>query len=183
VLVKFQSSNFTLSGNKICLNIFSDQYIAADYVSWFNDQEVCKFNRHGETVYTLEKAKEYYEGIKKSENIIVFAICDNKTNKHVGNVSLDISGQNKSGDIAIIIGNKDYWGKGVATEAFGLVINFAFNSLNLNEVTAGMTTNNMGMIGVVEKLGFQKKGISKDALKKKNVYMDVVQWAMSNPKN
>jgi RimJ/RimL family protein N-acetyltransferase len=43
-----------------------------------------------------------------------------------------------------MIGNKQYWGKGIATEIVGLVSNYGFNRLNLNKLYAGVVDGNVG---------------------------------------
>ena len=40
------------------------------------------------------------------------------TDKHIGNIKLGpINWIHRYGDISLLIGDKDYWGKGIATEA------------------------------------------------------------------
>ncbi len=55
--------------------------------------------------------------------------------------------------------NRDYWGKGYATEAARTVVAFAFDTFELNRVGAAVLPDNMGSIRVLEKLGFQKEGV------------------------
>jgi [ribosomal protein S5]-alanine N-acetyltransferase len=53
---------------------------------------------------------------------------------------------------------KPYWGMGVATEAAGKVVSFAFNSLKAEELTAGWFQDNPASGRVLEKLGFVATG-------------------------
>jgi len=46
---------------------------------------------------------------------------------------------------------KEQWGKGYATEAISLVVNYAFNNLNLHRVTAGCTELNLGSLKAFQK--------------------------------
>lgn len=55
--------------------------------------------------------------------------------------------------------NRNYWGKGYATEAARSVLAFAFDTLNLNRVGASVLPDNVGSIRVLEKLGFQHEGV------------------------
>jgi RimJ/RimL family protein N-acetyltransferase len=50
------------------------------------------------------------------------------------------------------------WGHGFATEAGGAVLNWAFETLDLNRVQAETDTRNLGSARVLEKLGFVLEG-------------------------
>ena len=49
---------------------------------------------------------------------------------------------------------RDYWGRGIATEAGQAFIRHGFNSLGLRRIHAGMNAENKASIRVIEKLGF-----------------------------
>lgn len=50
------------------------------------------------------------------------------------------------------------WGRGYATEALGAVLQWAFDTLDLNRVQAALDTRNPASARVLEKLGFQREG-------------------------
>lgn len=56
-------------------------------------------------------------------------------------------------------------GRGWMTEALGLVLNHAFDSLTLHRVQAAVMPRNSGSIRVLEKLGFVREGCSRRYLK------------------
>ncbi len=58
------------------------------YPSWLNDKEVCKYNSHGDKIYTKKMALEYIKMVNSNPNYKVFAIIDKKSKKHIGNISL-----------------------------------------------------------------------------------------------
>lgn len=173
-----------LEGEKIILEPTSEKHVTEQAVSWFNDPVVCRDNRHGQGNYTLEKAKKYYEEVSVSDSIYPFAIVEKNSRKHVGNISLcSLSAANKSGEIAVLIGEKSAWGSGIGYEACRLVLDFAFQTLGLHRVKMGMTSRNKAMIRISEKLGMIQEGIFKDALRKDDAYLDIVQFACINPKH
>ncbi|MBR4820433.1 GNAT family N-acetyltransferase, partial [bacterium] len=45
-----------------------------------------------------------------------------------------INSYHKYADVGFLIGEKDYWGKGIATEAIKLATDFAFNTLGLQTI-------------------------------------------------
>ena len=50
------------------------------------------------------------------------------------------------------------WGQGFATEAAGTLLQWAFNTLNLNRVQSEADTRNAASDRVLEKLGFLREG-------------------------
>lgn len=113
--------------------------------------------------YTIEDALNF---IKSSYNnfrlhkAITFAI-DYKNNSQsihllVGTIGIkDIDYINKKANIGYWIG-KQYQGKGIATECVKLVVNYAFDVLELEEISAYVFPDNNSSIRVLEKNGFEK---------------------------
>ena len=67
----------------------------------------------------------------------------------------DIDYVNKKANIGYWIG-KQYHGKGIATECIKLIVNYAFNELKLEEISAYVFPDNNPSIRVLEKNGFVK---------------------------
>lgn len=57
---------------------------------------------------------------------------------------------------------KTYWGRGLITEAAGVVVRFGFDQMNLNRIVAEVHGNNAASIRVMEKLGFMLEGVLRD---------------------
>ena len=170
-----------LKGATLTLELFAEKHLTDRYVAWLNDPVVCRDNRHGRELYTMEKARTFYETVKSSDNQYTFAIVCQDGHEHVGNLSLSsISRENKSAQIAILIGERSAWGKGIGFEACRLVMDFGFGELDLHRIWMGMTTRNAAMIRICEKLGMHKEGIARDALQKDGDYLDIVHFAKIN---
>ena len=173
-----------LVGDTIYLEGLSQKHVCERYAQWLNDKEVCKENRHGRIYNTIEMTRDYVASVDKSENIAAFAIVTKNESKHIGNISIiNISWENNSGEISILIGEKDFWGKGIATKAYRLVIDYGFKILNLHRLCSGMTIRNKAMIKVAEKVGMLKEGVLKDAFYKNGEYTNIVLYAIINPKH
>ena len=168
-----------LKGEKIYLSPLTKDDISEDYISWLNDSEVCRDNSHATFPNTYSKTLYYLESIEKSNKEIVFAIRWKKNDIHIGNISVqNINWINRSAEIAIIIGNKHYWNKGVGSEAYKLVIEYSFQTLNLNRLSSGQTVTNIGMLSVCEKNGMRKEGTFREALYKNGEYIDAVVYSI-----
>ncbi|MFA7243850.1 MAG: GNAT family N-acetyltransferase [Patescibacteria group bacterium] len=127
-------------------------------VSWLNDAEVMRLlDPHA------EKTDENKENIRLKEfqssnqwcmwQITVEDVC-------VGAVWLhDIQFPEATAFTGIMIGNKNYWGDGIAAIVEQCVIKYAFSELNLEYLFAIIFEPNIASRRVFEKLGFKEYGI------------------------
>jgi len=168
-----------LISKSIYLSPLTKDDISQDYVSWLNDPEVCTHNSHATFPNTITKTLSYIDSIEKSKMEIVFAIRWRKNNDHIGNISVqNINWVNRSAEIAILIGNKNYWNKGVGSEAYKLLIDYGFNILNLNRISSGLAITNDGMIKVCEKNRMKKEGLLREVLYKDGRYIDATIYSI-----
>lgn len=70
------------------------------------------------------------------------------------------------------------WGKGAATEAAEAVIEHAFCDLTLNRLELHVAPDNPASLRVVEKLGFQREGLARDAELVDGEYRDHIQFSL-----
>jgi len=89
-----------------------------DYFRWFNDEEVCK-HLLPQTPKTKEKIKEWILATIKDKSCDYYSIFLIKEKKYLGHIGLKkIDLIRKQAEIGVVIGEKKYWRKGVATTAF-----------------------------------------------------------------
>ncbi|MCM1320075.1 MAG: GNAT family N-acetyltransferase [Muribaculaceae bacterium] len=123
-------------------------------VKWRNDKEVFKYTG---TVYaeeiTIESELRWIQNVIHRENEYRCAIIAD--GKYVGNIYLtDID--TTGGTYHIFLGNKDYWGKGVAKKASLLMLDYAFNVLELSVVKLRVRKANISAIKLYLSLNFTK---------------------------
>ena len=61
-----------------------------------------------------------------------------------------------------MIGDKSFWGNGYASEAWALVVDYAFNRLGLRKLTAGVVSGNRASLKALQNLGFVIEGEFKE---------------------
>lgn len=164
--------------NNITIRPLKEIDLQGDYLNWMNDPEVSRYNSHGLFAQSKKELEEFARSLDSKDNI-VWAIIAKDKDIHIGNVALQrIDFVNRSCEIAIIIGNKDYWNKGIATEAFSLILNHAFDKLNLHRIWLGAAAINQGMKSVARKLGMREEGRSKSAVFLEGEYQDVIEFGI-----
>lgn len=65
-----------------------------------------------------------------------------------------------------------YWGRGIMPQVLKLVVDYGFNNLDIVRMQAGVLGNNPKSMRVLEKAGFVKEGILRNAIFKKGVVLD-----------
>jgi len=170
-----------LTAERIYLRPLEPDDALGDYPNWLNDPEVCRYNSHGDTVYTREMALEYIRSTTDNPACKVFAICLLENDRHVGNISLQqISAKNKSAELAILIGDPSVYGKGIGYEAGKLLIHYAFTLLHLHRVYCGTHAENSGMQKLALKLGMKEEGRRLEAVFKNGKFADIVEYGLIN---
>jgi len=90
---------------------------------------------------------------------IVFAIEDVATKKHVGFIELNsIDYFNRNAQYAIVIGDENARGKGIASSATQLILNYGFNQLNLHKIYLQVAAYNTNALQLYKKLNFKEEG-------------------------
>ena len=149
--------NAFIEGNQIYLRPLNLSDVNQNYLNWLNDEEV--MNGIATSNYNLASLESYVEKKIKDENIHFLAIVYKDNNLHVGNIKLDFYDENaKVAELGLLIGNKQYWGRGLAKEACQLMINYAFDSLLYRKIYLAVYENNITAINLYKSLGFKEEG-------------------------
>ncbi len=87
----------------------------------------------------------------------------------------------KSAEIGYWIGEA-FWGNGIATKAVELITEYGFDKLNLNRIYTGVFEYNLASMKVLEKNGYEKEGIFKNAILKNEKICDEHRFFKLNEK-
>lgn len=152
--------------------------VTLSYLSWLQDKDINYFLEIRHEKQTLNKIKNYVSSCNISKNIYLFGIFS-ISDIHIGNIKIGaIKEQHNIASMSIFIGNKKYWGKGIATESIKALADFSFNNIGLHKLTAGMYSNNTNSIKAFELAGFVKEGVRKKHYKLENEYIDVIELGL-----
>ncbi len=169
-----------LCADKIYLKVLSEEDVGDAYVSWMNDYEIVKYTESRFFQHTMESIKQFVINSTNTNNIL-FGIFINDKKTHIGNIKLgSINWIHRYADVGIIIGDKNYWGQGIATSAIKIVTDYAFNHLNLHKLVAGAYQYNLGSINAFKKNGFESVYIDKERYFFEGKYIDGVHMEKIN---
>lgn len=161
---KYEFDDSKIFGDTIYLRQLRISDVGDVYCSWLNDPVV---NKHLATKSsTLANCKEFVRKQIDDSCSFFLGIFDKDNDKHIGNVKLEpINFAMKYATFGILIGDVNYWGKGVGAEVTKLIVDFAFNEMGLNKVFLGVKKKNIAALSIYKKVGFTEVSSENDAIK------------------
>lgn len=122
--------------------------------------------------YTEKDAESLLRQIAKGEAIARFGIFLRESGEHCGGIGLRVDSDHDRAELGYWIG-VPYWGRGIATEAAGAVMQYGFETLGLNRIFAECYAENVASLRVLGKLGMKHEGLSRQHIKKWGEYKDI----------
>ena len=172
-----KNRNLVFKGKRIYLRELKEEDASREYCNWLNDPMVNKYLETRST--SIKELKEYIEEKKENENCIFLGIFIKNTDKHIGNVKLEpIDWNDKKATLGILIGDKNYWGKGICTIATKLVTEYAFEKLGLKKIDLGVLSENKAAIVCYLKSGFKIDNFIPKAVKHENILYDKITMSI-----
>lgn len=169
----------SLEGRRVCLRPLTGSDFKEDHLSWINDPEVTRYLEVGRSQSSLEDLQRYAKRFLGSGTDIIFGIIDRQSESYIGNVTLNhIDLDRGTADTGLMIGRKEFWGRGYALEVWSLVIDYAFQRLGLRKIIAGAVADNIASIKTLQKLGFRVEGTLRREFLLEGEYLDTVRLGL-----
>ena len=146
----------------------------AAFMRWITDKQAIK--------YTLSKFLPQ-RNEQWVQSYISSLMEDNSTwdqvivvdNEAIGYCGLsNLSQQNRSAEYFILIGDQNYWNRGIGTCAGQIVLEYGFSKLGLHRIWLTVSEVNHGAIKSYESLGFTEEGRMKDACFRDDEFHDKI---------
>ncbi len=171
-----------IEGRQILLRDLKPCDVTQAYVDWMNDPDVVQYTESRFAQHTLQSIRDYVEGFAENSSSILFGIFSKEEDIHIGNIKLGpVNWWHGLADLAIIVGNKKFWGQGIAAEAISLTSRYAFDELRLSKVTAGCYSTNKASEKTFLKVGFRVEAVRPLHYACNGVRVDGVEMGMLSP--
>ena len=131
--------------------------------------------------YTENDAEFFINLTKNEDPIQTFGIENNGELSGVIGLVVQKDVYQKSAEIGYWIG-EPFWGNGIATKAVELITEYGFDKLDLNRIYTGVFEYNTASMKVLEKNGYEKEGIFKNAILKNNKVYNEHRFCKLNEK-
>lgn len=128
------------------------------FVRWLQDRELTRWLAAIGDPPSLEEEYDWWHDKRADPDSILWAI-DSPEGRLVGTVELRLTMRAERAEMGIAIHDKAQWNKGLGTDAARLVVDYAFEELNLNRVELTTDEENARAIRCYEKVGFVREGL------------------------
>ncbi len=165
------------TGKRVALRPFQPED-AALLTKWINDPEVTKYIKRSFPTTLMQEADWVKTlGQNSKENVVLgIELIDGAL---IGSMGLHrISWINRTATSGAFIGEPAYRGKGYGTEAKMLLLEYAFNTLNLRKVCSTVPAFNGRSQRYNEKCGYGIEGVQREQIFRNGTYHDLIHMAV-----
>ena len=172
----------TLQGESIYLRALEPNDLEFVY-AMENDQSIWEVS-NTQTPYSRFLVRQYLENANQDiyeAKQLRLAICQDEDFPAIGLIDLfDFDPKNNRAGVGIVIQNKDNRNQNIGSEALALLIRYSFYNLNLHQLYANISVENVASIALFTKFGFEKIGIKKDWILLNGQYQDEAIFQLIN---
>lgn len=160
------------------LRVYLRAFEPEDYrttIEWHRDEET--WNMVGSPKYfvSTEYEKKWVNDAIWNRDKIKLGICYKGNDELIGFGSImDMDWINRSAHCPSMIGSNDYRGKGLATEARMLLLDFAFKERGFKRIWAVILEDNIASIRMCEKCGYKNEGVLRSSIYKNGRFQNQV---------
>ena len=141
------------------------------FVPWFADMEITRFLGRRSAVALYQEIQVLKSFGESKTDVFWMIDADGET---VGATGIhQIDWPNAHGTTGIVIGAKQKWGSGIATEVMRLRTSYAFDELNLRKLMTEVFVDNAASRRALEKNGYRTAGTHKQHFFTRGKWHDV----------
>ena len=143
-------------GDRICLGPLERELVPV-YRRWINDPRVnCYLNQWG-SLLRLEDEEDWYDRLGSSDRVLTVYLRDGMV--PIGNGGFHgVNFQNRTAEMGLVLGEREYWGRGLGSEAVRLLLDYGFLGLGLEVVRLRAAEFNERAIRCYRSAGFRPAG-------------------------
>ena len=148
-------------------------------IKWRNDDEIWKMVGGRKYYVSSEYEKNWIIKAINNPNELRLGICLKENNALIGLASLvNIDLINKNGEFSTMIGNKDYWSSGYATDALLMLLDYCFNEWGMERIWGVILEDNIASQKIGLKCGGKIEGVLRNSIFKNGSYHNQIIMAI-----
>jgi RimJ/RimL family protein N-acetyltransferase len=126
---------------------------------WFNDPDIWGHQRDISIVSTIEQQLTWIQQVQKDDTFRLYAIYLKQGNVLIGNGGFShFNAEDRTAEVGLVLGEKQYHGRGLGSECLWLLCKFGFEVLKLHNILAENYADNPIAIHNARKVGFRYYG-------------------------
>ena len=162
-------------GDRVMLREYRQEDLS-EIRKWVNDDRVTKYLS---TVFwppqTMMDTQQFLSRMLESSGTACnFVIADLRSERYIGQLDIfRLDYKLRQGELGMVIGDGGDRGRGLGTEALGLLLRHAFLALGLERVELQVDMGNLGARRCYEKAGFVMEGVKRHAYYRDGAFCDL----------
>lgn len=146
------------------------------FYDWIVDPEVIKFSQTKfHTMTQRQQISDWFTETISDQKVYQQGIIDAVSKELIGYAGIaGINRIDQNGEYFIFIGNKNFWGKGIASGVTVEIIKAGFEELNLHRIFLTASSENTGALKAYSKAGFRHEGVMREAFFRGGQFSDKI---------
>lgn len=145
---------------------------------WRNSFDTKEFNTQF-TLLNMRNQRKWFGEVSKTGSTRKMFVIEDKEKKPIGICGLiNIDRENRSAEVAIILGEKRQRGKHLGSKSLELLVNYGFKKLGLHRIGAEIFEYNKRSVRLFERLNFKLEATMRDKLWRNGRWWDVYLYSI-----
>jgi [ribosomal protein S5]-alanine N-acetyltransferase len=150
--------NVFMESERFFLRTLIEDDVNARYLEWINGSDKSQYINYTNQNRTVDEVSTFVTERVNSDTVLFLGIFVRESGEHIGNIKYEPIDFKKSYAImGILIGKKNWRGRGVAAEVIKASSMWLHNKYGIKQIILGVNTGNIWAIKAYEKVGFSEK--------------------------
>ena len=147
-----------MESERFFLRTLIEDDVNARYLEWINGSDKSQYINYTNQNSTVDEVSTFVTERVNSDTVLFLGIFVRESGEHIGNIKYEPIDFKKSYAImGILIGKKNWRGRGVAAEVIKASSMWLHNKYGIKQIILGVNTGNIWAIKAYEKVGFSEK--------------------------
>jgi len=146
---------------RLLLRTLEPTDVGPRYLSWLSDPEIRRYLEvRFSPVQSTGELISFVNSVNAGTDSLLLGIFLKEGQRHIGNIKLGpVQVDHRRAEIGFLVGEKDCWGKGYASEAISSLSRYGLDRLGLEKITSGCYACNIGSAKALLKAGFVQEAV------------------------
>lgn len=152
-----------LETDRFVLDSVTREDVDDEFLSWMADPQVMLGLNMPPRRMSRGQAVHYAMSFdNRSKSMLI--VRDRNTEQKIGMFTISFRPVHQVAETAVVIGNKEYWGKNVVVEARGAILKFLFEEVGVHKVVGLPHGRNMSSIFNYQAMGFTCEAVLREQM-------------------
>lgn len=150
------------------------------YYKWLGDIDVVRYIGRDELLAGIpfSEAEDYVKQLWANEYCSFLAVHDNESGRFIGTAKVNFiterGRRHGIADMGIMLGDRNFWGRGMSTDILRAISVYAFDTLQARRLSAGAYSLNVAVVKAFLRIGYKVDGSLRQQLAVGSGYCDHV---------